>query len=443
MPAPSLPTLVIYWTATAAGWIALTALAVVLAQRDKDLGAPGRSIAASVWIMLLTAAALRLAVVFTTTPTLSDDIWRYIHDGVAMRRDGNPYAVSPAERWPKVPHVERINHPHLVTIYQATSQWVFAGVAHHDHTGMRLTFVLFDLWIVALVLWKLVRDGRSVWWAALYAWHPLAVSEVAWSGHQDVIGIAWMLMALTLVDLQRAQRAGSSPPPPPEVGWASRLRACSPVLAGGAMGLAIGVKPIVAPVALVLAASLGKHAKPQAAFWGALMVTLALLYVPFAMMEGGLGRMLDTVYAFTTQWRFNGPVHDGLAAVVGATAARPLLAAAALIVLGLACVRGWETWRGAHAFLLAMLVVSSTVYPWYLLWVLPWAVVQLQRSGAAWAVWVLSLTLGWTYEVWLHADQWRVPGWLLAAVWVPGAVAWVVWKGGGGAKGQAAVRAGG
>ncbi len=63
---------------------------------------------------------------------------------------------------------------------------------------LRLVFVFLDMAIIGLILFQLRSMGRSAWWAVAYAWHPLAISEVAGSGHQDVIGIAFMLLSLVL-----------------------------------------------------------------------------------------------------------------------------------------------------------------------------------------------------------------------------------------------------
>ncbi|MEZ6189822.1 MAG: hypothetical protein R3C45_00850 [Phycisphaerales bacterium] len=42
--------------------------------------------------------------------------------------------------------------------------------------------------IIAVLLAWLRDMGKSTWWAVAYAWHPLAISEVAGGEHQDVIG---------------------------------------------------------------------------------------------------------------------------------------------------------------------------------------------------------------------------------------------------------------
>ena len=57
-------------------------------------------------------------------------------------------------------------------------------------------FVGFELVMMALLVLALRSTKRSAWWLALYAWHPLPLTEIAASGHQDIIGIALIVAAL-------------------------------------------------------------------------------------------------------------------------------------------------------------------------------------------------------------------------------------------------------
>ena len=149
----------------------------------------------------------------------------------------------------------RGNHPELVTIYQPASQWVFAGLARlaalpHGLPAdavFRLGFSLVDLLAVGLLLLALRRAGRSAWWAALYAWHPLAITEVAGAGHQDPIGIAALLASLLLAAGVAERHTSGEGCPPGRAAWAAGC--------GAAMALSIAVKPVVAPVALLVLAS--------------------------------------------------------------------------------------------------------------------------------------------------------------------------------------------
>ena len=415
-------TLLVYGFVMVMGWLALT---VLVASRARHAETRTRT---AVWLILAVACAARVGVLLTTEPLLSDDIWRYIDDGQQLAAGRNPYAHSPQHRLDQgIPTdsaiARRVNHPSLVTIYQPTSQWVFAatytaaqaaGLTDHPaHWAARdasrvyrLAFSLFDLWLIAMLLLKLLRDGRSPWLATLYAWHPLVITEVAWSGHQDVIGIAWLMMALLLVDAR-----GLFDPAGESMGRGLRRA----VLAGGAMALAIGVKPIVAPIALALCWHQRRQPRRLAVAAVTCGATLGLLYAPFVFMPGGIDGMRQTISAFVNTWSFNSPVHEPMTALLGSRrAADVLLAGAAVGAMLFVTFRRDDPYRASLVYLFAALLLSSTVHPWYLLWAL--AFVPLRFSAA---VWVFSLTIAFSYEVLMHAETWATPRWVMIAEYAP------------------------
>ena len=64
--------------------------------------------------------------------------------------------------------------------------------------AFRVGFVVIELAMMLIMVAVLKRAGRSAWWAALYAWHPLPISELAGSGHQEVIGVACLVGSLAI-----------------------------------------------------------------------------------------------------------------------------------------------------------------------------------------------------------------------------------------------------
>ena len=86
--------------------------------------------------------------------------------------------------------------------------------------------------------------------------------------------------------------------------------------------------------------------------------------------------------------------------------------------------KGCDLWRITFVFLFAGLLVSSTVYPWYLLWVLVFVPLYFDK-----AMWVFSLTVGWSYVA-LLSDEFALPTWLRFVEYVPvyALVGWQVWQ---------------
>ena len=432
-----LNSLSVYWITCGGLWLMLSALVCVLRHRPRQEGKsnPAR---VAVWILVISLIA-RVLTIWTTEPRLSDDIWRYIHDGTTFAIEGqNPYALSPEEKGIQEP----VNHPWLITIYQPTSQWVFAGLARIrfalagpssrlesavGHRVFRFGFVLFDLLVIGMLLAKLRRENQSLWWSVLWAWHPLVIFEVAASGHQDVIGIACMVAALLLLDQRRVDE-----------GQGRAISSGRVVGAGVAFALAVGVKPVVAPLALPLAYWL-RH-RPGRIVLAAIAVvaTLAVLYAPFVLLEGGVGRMIETGRIFARDWQFNSaiflPVANSLEGVRSSLARTPvshllvllgpfnsgkgwstlLIGIVLLIMLGNCMRRDLDPWRTAMIYLFASLLLSSTVHPWYLLWSLVLLPVRFNL-----ALWILGITISWSYAALIDPKTYQVPTWVLVTEYTP------------------------
>lgn len=415
-----------FWLGSAGMWIVLTAMAALLYRGSKKpTTSPGevagggrlqalelRSSFGAATVVLLVAAALRVVVVFTHTPTLSDDIWRYVFDGRCTWSGHNPYVVAPGEIDPTEPRfpgeaelAERINNPELTTIYLPTSQMAFAtavGLTPRGESDPWLTSVVLRLLLstielagVGALMFALVKVDRDVWWAVLYAWHPLAISETAGSGHQDAAGIALMIMALTLCQLRPSRAAG----------WSMLL------------AVAAGVKPVVIPVALIML-----WGRPVRCWVVAGLVgfgVCAILFGAWLLPDGAepARHLWITVDNFVNRWAFHGSIYRPLTFIMGqdndhlAKLICLALVAAAFVTIWL---RRVDPWTGTRAFMLAAILFSTTAHPWYLLWAL--ALVPMAPSPA---VWVASLTLPLGYWVLGDVVDWTVPGWVAALTYVP------------------------
>ncbi|MCE9591228.1 MAG: hypothetical protein K8S99_11965 [Planctomycetes bacterium] len=385
------------------------------------------------WLVLIVAAVAQVAVLSMGPPMLSNDIWRYVHDGRTFLSGHNPYAQTPAALAahgladPEL--AAQIDRTDRLTIHQPTSEWAFAVISAvkpvgHDRLGhytFRAAFILLNLLIVVMLLRRLRHEGRSAWWAVLYAWHPLVLLEVAQAGHQEVIGTVCLLAALGWVDTRPPRnRPGvlDERPLRPEA-W----RACA---AGVAFALAIGVKPVIAPLGLAVVWWWRKRSRPVFLFTLSAVLMLAVLYGPFIVMRGGLERMLLTGKEMIDTPAFNGSLRPLLVWMTGSRATAAVLCGVVLLGVLSACTFArLDIWRTALVYLLTLVLCSGTANPWDLLWALP--ILPLRFSGA---VWLLSLTLAWSYAAYLPAYGGRVPLRLSIAEYAPAlaAVALLLWR---------------
>lgn len=153
-------------------------------------------------LVLVFAALFRLSVLFAP-PLLSDDIYRYIWDGRVQAAGVNPYRYVPADDALKFLRDARV-YPNInrrdfaPTIYPPLAQTVFflATRVSESVLWMKALMILFEaagLYALSVLLasFKLPRER-----VLLAVWHPLAVWEIASSGHLDALVCAFVAFAL-------------------------------------------------------------------------------------------------------------------------------------------------------------------------------------------------------------------------------------------------------
>ncbi len=422
-----------FWIAGASGWAALTGLLLVLSSRPK--GKPGERFGVVAGVVLTIALAGRVGVLLTHEPALSEDVCRYVFDGRNTASGMNPHMVSPlereeaiaagaAERWPgEAALVQSINNPELHTIYLPTSQWTFALTAliiderwSDPASSMRVfrgMFTLIDLITICVLLLATRKRNRSAWWVALYAWHPLPITEIAGSGHQDIIGIALLAGALVA-----CAPSGSTPARVGRWIWA--------------VALAAMVKPVVLPVAAILLR--GRPARTWLVSLAIGVAVCAIVAGPLLLPHSGTParHLADTSTRFSLKWAHFGSVYEPTLTAIewvapnwGNDGQEQLARVICVGLLGLAMLgiwwRGRKLWMDCSLIFLAMVLLSPTAHPWYLLWafaLLPLAPLR--------AVWVASLTLTWGYASLGETDTWSIPCWVMAAAYVPIYIALII-----------------
>jgi alpha-1,6-mannosyltransferase len=319
-----------------------------------------------------------------------DDIHRYVWDGRLQRLGYNPYIVVPSDPAAKglhTPETSNLNNPDLPSPYPAGAQLFFRAVtAIQESTfALKVAFAVCEFAIVFVLLDVLRCTRRGAHLVLAYAWNPLLAIEVAGSGHIDIVGA--LLLVVSAAALVRRWRA----------------------TAAVALGLAIAVKFL--PV--VLLPLYWKRVRMRDAALAAAVV--GLLYVPFL----NHGRIpIGSLGTYVHSFRFNGPVF----ALLDQVAPPPLLAGLAVLV-GLVTA----TWIGSAAPeqspdqfawpmfawpMAASLLCAPAVFPWYLLWLLPFLT---SASTLLIIIWTVSIFP--TYVMWhlrtLGRPWGSLPGWVM------------------------------
>jgi alpha-1,6-mannosyltransferase len=166
-------------------------------------------------LIFLVAFAARLAFI-PQTPTVSDDLYRYVWDGRIQAAGINPYRYAPDD-----PAVARfrdraiypgINRKPVPTIYPPAAQGVFRLIyaLHPDSVAWtKLALTLLDLITMAMLVIVLARAGLRPERVLLYAWHPLLILEVGHSGHIDVVAALFLVLALWARTADRSALSGA------------------------------------------------------------------------------------------------------------------------------------------------------------------------------------------------------------------------------------------
>lgn len=341
-------------------------LLVLLATRRAVL-CPVRPALAAI---LAVALALRLALLFVP-PHLSSDPYRYVWDGRVQGAGINPYRYMPSA--PELSGLrDEAIYPLInrkdtaVTIYPPAAQMLFllANRLHDGLLSVKLALIACEAVTVAVLLSLLRRLGRPPTRVLAYAWHPLAVWEIAGSAHIDAAMVAGMMLGLWI---------------------ALALR--RPVLAAAVLAVAALFKPL-AVLALPAAWRPWDWRAPAVA-----VAVAAALYVPYVSVGAGVIGYLpgyvgeeniangEAFWLVMVAERLFGPL---------AWAKLAYMAGAALLLAALALAvpfgrDGSMEARLTRVFWLALTftMLLSPKYPWYYLVLTPF--VALLGPAPGWA----------------------------------------------------------
>jgi len=348
----------------------LTIVATQLAER----GPTDRTL----WLIFGVGIALRVYVLLFD-PFLSSDIYRYVWDGRVQAAGINPYRYVPADETlaflreaTVFPNINRADS--AVTIYPPVAQFFFFIVTRigESVTVMRLALLGCEFVTVIIVMLLLRRMNRPVTRVVAYFWHPLALWEVAGSGHADALMIALMLAGLWVALTGHALR--------------------------GAVLIAFSalVKPIAVPVLAAI------WRPPDLRMPLVVIATIALCYLPYLSVGSGVLGFLTKGYLveegvrdgndlwLLSLWRLVFGEHRG------DVVAYVVLAALVLLFKGLSVARSIDrtvasTLADVNKLLLLTLLLLSPNYPWYFLVIAPFT--ALIGGSPNWVVSIAALLL--------------------------------------------------
>jgi hypothetical protein len=353
------------------------------------------------WLVGVAALGFRL-VLLPARPLFSDDIYRYAWEGRVTRAGINPSFTPPDS--PDLKALRNgvyplVNHPDIPAIYPPATQWAFRlGTYYSDWLQRSLpevqaevlaqksVFVLFDLLTLLLVLKLLTLRGRGFHEILLYAWNPLVILEFAGSGHNDSLAICFLWAAYLAWEFR--------------AGWAAGL------------GLALSCLSKFFSILLLPFLLIRRAWRSTALF---------LLIVGFVLREFSL----RPLFGYWSRWEFNGSLYEVLR-WLSQNPATPRFALP-IVVLSAAVAAGFrwkDPLRVGYCVTLAGLLFAATVYPWYLVWAIPYLCFF---RGPAMRIWNVTIFLSYAVlEQFARTGSWVIPVPLRFLEYLPvfGALAW-------------------
>lgn len=156
------------------------------------------------WPILGIAFILRIAFVFKA-PELSNDIYRYLWDGIVFNNGINPYAFTPVDIYKELPQYiglfHKLDHNNFFTIYPPISQLFFKISTYFfsNFVFMKMLLGILDV-ITCIFIYILLKSlNKSTSLYLLYAFNPLVILEISGSGHIDGLGVFFLVLCIFLL----------------------------------------------------------------------------------------------------------------------------------------------------------------------------------------------------------------------------------------------------
>ena len=357
---------------------------------------PGRS-KVLLGIIIFFAIAFRFCLVPMDPAVLSKDMYRFIWDGRVQQNGINPYRYPPAAEELKTlrdeqiyPNINRKDYP---TIYPAGAQVFFRiayGLVGDKVYGFKTIMVFFDV-LTLLVLTALLKlTGFAVTRLILYAWNPLVIFEISYSGHLEGITVFLMVTALLLYTLQKKM----------------------PAVVILALASAMKLYP-----ALLLAAILnhGYRIKGLIVF----CFTFGLLYLPYIMVGSKVSGFLP-IYLKNPYESFN----MGLKLLImHLFPGLGYYLLSQLFILALAAAGLFIFFKNKPAdqvlryamFLTGLLIIlmPASLHPWYVVLLVPFLTFY---ASPAWLIFTWTVTFSYLKYV---SAQGIMPTWVLLVEYLP------------------------
>ena len=302
--------------------------------------------------LIWTFAILFRSILLVTSPTLSDDVFRYIWDGHLLNQGINPYAfpVESAALDPyDIPIRSLVNHPWMASPYLPSAQILFVTVGRllpGSVKAYQAVMLLFDLgtgWFVMDILRKLSLPKNRV---LIYLWNPLVILEFSHAAHIDTVMIFLIMASFWLI-----VRAS------PEKTKEGLQKSASVITMAGAV-LTKAIPGLLSPLLVRR--------------WGVIRTLFFGLLILFILSISSIGAgfglsgpsdgtgVFGAVRIFMQYWNFNSSIYHWLEVVISGY---PTPGAVPVAIIGEETV---QMIRTVLSIVIGLISVSTGIWAWHL-----------------------------------------------------------------------------
>ena len=305
------------------------------------------SLQLAVPVLIILFGVLFRMTLIPAAPSTSPDVYRYIWEGKVLYNGFNPYSNSPDANELKGLRDEvypKVTFKNIPSIYPPFAQVVFFSsyiISGSSVTGIKIIYLLCEIITMIFLLKLLLRKKIKPELIILYAWLPLPVMEYFVNAHIDVVGIMFLVMFFYFMEKGK------------------------PVSSALSFTMAFLVK--LYPVFLLPLVFKELKLKKAIQFLTIFVIISALFYLPF--LSGRLS-VTDALSIYVSRWEFNASVYYVLTAFIhNHELARMICGVCILITAGTITFYYKNFIKASFGILLAVLIFSPVVYPWYLGWI--------------------------------------------------------------------------
>ncbi len=293
-----------------------------------------------IFILFISILIIKFLFVFKS-PILSDDIYRYLWEGQVFNHGFNPYILSPNSKElfflidNKI--FPLINHKNLPAIYPPFIIYFNSIIAKICYSVVFYKSVLFvfDILTFFLIILICYKIGNSVRYSIIYWVCPLTTFEIEWSGHNDIVMIFLLLMAICFLLKEKK-----------------------------ILSIIFYTFSVLSKFVYLIFGNI--FIKKRILLF---ICLLMLLYLPFLQ---DFIKNFQSLQIYLQSWEFNGSLYKIFSIFIKNKFYVRLLLLMIFVVFWIFVnVRIKNIFKKFLYLILGFLICSPTVHPWYGLWILP------------------------------------------------------------------------